>query len=203
MALPEQISVRYTEEDAGYVSVRPVVTQNFRLRDLIDLIVSAAGKDSRRVKEILEVGAVSYNGYRYWWEGIPAEFAEVEALLAGFPDDDPSQVFQPASAVAAIFEMGGGSQRSLMEIRRKEAVEKKLFGKITPWDVLLENIRPFPARYEKYSHARRADLFRVSLPYEDAQNLLRSMREAAPRSLWHRWGALRPPATISFVTPRN
>jgi hypothetical protein len=203
MALAEQISVRYTEEDAGYVSVRPVVTQSFRLRELIDMVVSAAGKDAARVQKIFVGGAVSYNGYRYWWDSIPAEIGEVEALLAGFADDDPSRAFEPANAVAVIFEMGGGAQRSVVEIQRKEASEKKLFGKTTPWDVLLENVLPFPARYEKYSHARRADLFRVSLPYGNAQNLLRSMKEAAPRGLRHRWGALRPPATISFVTPRN
>ena len=47
MPLPQQIPVRYTEEDAGYVSVRPVVKQVFRLHELADLVVSIAGKDRR------------------------------------------------------------------------------------------------------------------------------------------------------------
>src|SRR5271165_455205 len=178
MTLPEQILVRYTEADAGYVSVRPVVTQNFRLSELADMVVSTTGKDVARVQKIFVSGAVIYNGYRYWWEGFPAELAEVEALLAGFPDDDASRLFEPAQAVAALFEIGGGAQRRMVEIQRKEASEKKLFGKNTPWDLLLENIAPFPARYENYSHARRADLFRVSLPYSNAQELLRLMKEA-------------------------
>jgi hypothetical protein len=202
MPLPEQISVRYTEADAGYVSVRPVVTQKFLLRELADMVVSATGKVPQQVLKIFSGGAVIYNGYRYWWEGIPADLAEVEALLAGFPDDDPSRVFDSENAVAALFEIGGGVQRTVVEIQRKETTEKKLFGKITPWDVLLETVSPFAARYEKYSHARRADLYRVSLPYDEASQLLSAMLAAAPRGLRNRWSTLRPPSMITFVCPR-
>jgi hypothetical protein len=202
MILPEQIAVRYTEEDAGFVSVRPVVTQTFRLHELADLVVSAVGKDAQVVQKIFANGKVSYNGYRYWWDGILAELGEIEALLAKFPDDDPSRVFDPSTAVAAVFEIGGGVQRTVVEITRKDASEKKFFGKITPWDLLLQKVSPFPARYENYSHARKADLFRISLPYENAQELVRSMREAAPGSLRRRWSALRPPAAVTIVIPR-
>ncbi len=69
--------------------------------------------------------------------------------FAKFPDDDPSRVFDPSTAVAALFEIGGGVQRTMVEVTRKEASEKKLFGKITPWDALLQNVSSFPARYEK------------------------------------------------------
>src|SRR2546428_196706 len=34
MSLPESIPVRYTEEEAGYISVRPVVRQSFQLAEL-------------------------------------------------------------------------------------------------------------------------------------------------------------------------
>ena len=203
MALPEQISVRYTEADAGYVSVRPVITQSFRLHELADMVVNAAGKDAAAVQKIFASGSVIYNGYRYWWHEIPAELAEVEALLAKFPDNDPSREFEPATAVAALFEIGGGAQRTVVEIQREETSEKKLFGKTTPWNVLLENISSFPARYEKYSHSRRADLYRVSLPYANAAELLRLMKDAAPRGLRRRWSSLRPPAAISLVSPRK
>jgi hypothetical protein len=202
MTLPEQISVRYTEEDAGFVSVRPVVTQTFRLHELADLIVSAAGKDFQQVQKILAGGTVIYGGYRYWWVGIPPQPGEVQALLGGFADDDPDRVFDPAAAIAALFEIGGGSQRRIVEIQRKDSLGKKLFGKITPWDMLIESVSPFPARYEKYSHARKADLFRISLPYDKAQELTYRMKEAASGSVRRRWGVLRPPAAITFITPR-
>lgn len=202
MPLPQQIDLRYTEEDAGYVSVRPVVKQTFQLDELADMVVSVVGKDSARVQQIFRTGTVVYNGYRYSWQAIPAELAEIEALLAPFPDDDPSRPFNPAKAKAVLFEMGGGSQRTVVEITRAEASEKKLFAKSSPWDVLKEAAGAAKPRYEKYSHAQRADLFRLSLPFEQAQQLLGAMLAAAPRGLRHRWSTLRPPAAVTFLCPR-
>jgi len=95
MPLPEQIPVRYTEEDAGYVSMRPVVKQTFRLNELADMVVSVTGKDPARVQQIFRNGTVVYNGYRYSWDGIPAELAEIASLLHPFPDDEPSRPFHP------------------------------------------------------------------------------------------------------------
>ncbi len=203
MTLPEQIAVRYTEEDAGFVSVRPVVKQNFRLSELADMIVSVAGKHSDRVQKIFSSGTVVYNGYRYWWDAIPAELSEIENLLAPFPDDDPARAFDPIKVTAALFESGGGTQRTVVEISRSEALPKRFFGKLTPWDVLLQSVTALPARYEKYSHQRKADLFRITLPFADAQALVHHMKEAAPRAIRHRWSALRPPASVTFLIPRS
>jgi hypothetical protein len=202
MTLPEEISVRYTEEDAGYVSVRPVVKQNFRLNELADMVVRVAGKDAVRVQKIFQSGTVVYNGYRYWWEGLAGDLAEIEKLLLCFPGDDPSVAFDPAKAVAVLFEIGGGTQIHIVEIQRSEAMSKKLFGQISPWSLVLEQAKAQPLRYEKYSHARKADLFRLSLPYDKSQQLLRSMLQNAPRSLGNRWSTLRPPAAIIFICPR-
>ena len=202
MPLLEQIPVRYTEEDAGYVSVRPVVKQVFRLHELADLVVSIAGKDPARVQQIFRSGTAVYHGYRYWWDGIAAEPSDIAALLVSFPDDDPSRSFEPSKATAALFEIGGGTQCHVVEILREEALQKKFLGKLSPWQVLLRSAASHTARYEKYSHARRADLFRISLPYDQAQQLVAALLEAAPRSLRHRWSTLRPPAAITFVVPR-
>ena len=202
MALPAEIPVRYTEEDAGYVSVRPVVKQSFRLNELADMVVRVAGKDATRVQKIFQSGTVVYNGYRYWWEGIPAELAEIENLLLPFPEDEPTIPFEPAKATSVLFEIGGGTQRNIVEIQRTDASEKKLFGGTTPWQKILSVAGDMPARYEKYSHARKADLFRVPLPYEKAQELLRAMLQNAPRGLRNRWSTLRPPAVVTFVCPR-
>ena len=203
MPLPQQIPVRYTEEDAGYVSVRPVVKQAFRLHELADMIVSIAGKDPGRVQQIFRSGTAVYHGYRYWWDGIVAEASEIAALLVPFPDDDPSRPFEPSKATAALLEIGGGSQCHVVEILRAEASEKKFLGSRSPWQVLLQNAASHTGRYERYSHARRADLFRISLPYDQAQQIIAALLEAAPRSLRHHWSTLSPPAAITFVCPRG
>jgi hypothetical protein len=202
MPLPDQIPVRYTEEDAGYVSMRPVVKQTFRLNELADMVVSVTGKDPARVQQIFRNGTVVYNGYRYSWDGIPTELAEIASLLHPFPDDDPSRPFHPEEAKSVLLEMGGGSQRNVVEILRNDASEKKLFGKNSPWDVLVQSARNSTARYEKYSHARKADLYRITLPFESGQSLLGAMLEVAPRGLRYRWTTLRPPAVVVFVCPR-
>src|SRR5271167_1984126 len=165
MSLPEQIPVRYTDDDAGYVSMRPVVKQTFRLGELADLVVSVTGKNAARVQQIFRNGTVLYNGYRYSWEGMPAVLEEIEALLVSFPDDDPRRPFEPAKAKSVLFEMGGGTQRNIVEIQREEALEKRLFGKSSPWEILVRVAGDFTAHYEKYSHARKADLYRISLPF--------------------------------------
>jgi hypothetical protein len=101
-----------------------------------------------------------------------------------------------------LFESGGGSQRSVLEIAGQEAGANKLFSKTSAWDVLTDFARSSAPRYEKYSYGRRADLFRLTIPFDRAQSLLAAMLEAAPRALRHRWSALRPPSAITFVCPR-
>ncbi len=203
MPLPEQIPLRYTEEDAGFVSVRPVVKQTFQLHELVDMVVSVAGKDAARVQQIFRSGTVVYNGYRYWWDALHAEREEIERLLLPFPEDDPSRPFEPEKAIAVLLEIGGGAQRTVVEISRQDAAQKKLFAKHSPWNVLTNFASGKTARYEKYAHARRADLLRISLPFDQAQQLLAAMLAAAPRKLKYRWSTLRPPAALTFVCPRR
>jgi hypothetical protein len=203
MTLPEQIPVRYTDEDAGYMSVRPVIKQTFHLHELVDMVVSVAGKDAARVQQIFRSGTVIYNGYRYWWDALQADREELERLLVPFPDDDPSRPFEPEKATAVLLEIGGGAQCTVMEISRHDAAAKKLFAKHSPWDILTNFAAGKTARYEKYAHARRADLFRLSLPFDQAHQLLAALLAAAPRKLKYRWSALRPPAAVTFVCPRD
>jgi hypothetical protein len=144
-----------------------------------------------------------YNGYRYSWDGITADLAELGALLISFPDDEPGRPFAPENAASVILEIGGGTQHHVVEIERRDAADKRFLAKQSPWDVLVQAAKLFPARYEKYSHARKADLFRISLPYDKSQELLGSMLETAPRKLRYRWSTLRPPSVITFVCTRK
>jgi hypothetical protein len=203
MPLPETIAMRFTEEDAGYVTVRPVVKQTFRLAELTDMVVSVTGKNASRVQQIFRAGTVVYNGYRYWWDGFASKEDEVRGLLALFPDDDPARVFDPAEVTAVSLEIGGGTQRSLVGIARREASAKKLFHQRNPWEILLKAAQDSTPRYEKYSHAERADVYRVHLSFEIAASLLKQVLNASPRVLRKKLSALQPPAALLFFIPRT
>ncbi len=203
MPLPETIAMRLTEDDAGYVTVRPVVKQTFRLAELADMVLSVTGKNASRVQQIFRAGTVVYNGYRYWWDGFASNEDEITGLLALFPDDDPSRLFNPAQVTAVSLEIGGGTQRSLVGIARREASAKRLFHKRSPLEILLSAARDSTPRYEKYSHAERADVYRVHLPFEMAASLLKQIMAASPRGLRRKLAALQPPAAILYFIPRT
>ena len=203
MPLPETIAMRFTEDDAGYVTVRPVVKQTFRLPELADMVVSVTGKNAVRVQQIFRAGTVVYNGYRYWWDGFASKEDEVAGLLALFPDDDPARLFNPAQVIAVSLEIGGGTQRSLVGIVRREASAKKLFRTRSPWEILLKAAQDSTPRYEKYSYAERADVYRVHLSFETAASLLKQVMAASPRGLRKKLAALQPPAAILFFIPRT
>jgi hypothetical protein len=203
MPLPESIAMRFTEEDAGYVTVRPVVKQTFRLAELADMVVSVTGKNVSRIQQIFRSGTVVYNGYRYWWEGFACSENEVSAVLATFPDDDPSRLFNPSHVTAVSLEIGGGAHRSLLSITCYEASAKKLFSRRSPWEILLAAAKDPAPRYERYSHADRADVYRVHLSSEMASGLLKQMVEAAPRRLRKKLATLQLPAAILFFSPRT
>ncbi len=202
MPLPETVAIRFTEEDAGYVTVRPVVKQTFRLAELTDMVVSVTGKNVSRVRQIFRAGTVVYNGYRYWWDGFASDEDEITGLLAPFPDDDPSRPFNTASVTAVSLEIAGGTQRSLIVITHKEASARRMFHKQSAWEFLLKAAHDSAPRYEKYSHAERADVYRMHLTAETAAPLLKEMRDASPRGLRKRLAALQPPAALLFFLPR-
>jgi hypothetical protein len=202
MPLPETITVRFTEEDAGYVTVRPVVKQTFRLSELTDMVVSVTGKDVSRVKQIFRAGTVVYNGYKYWWSGFDSDASDLAAVLAAFPDDDPSRPFDPLAATNISLETGGGTQRSRIGVSRQEASAKRLFHKQSPWEILLKAARESTPRYEKYSHSHRADIYCLHLSAKMGVALLKEMFDAAPRSLRKKLAGLQPPSALLFFAPR-
>jgi hypothetical protein len=203
MPLPETIAIRFTEEDAGYVTVRPVVRQTFRLGELADMVVSVTGKNVPRVQQIFRAGTVVYNAYRYWWPGFSASEEEVAGLLAVFPDDDPALVFNPDRVTEVSLEIGGGTQRVLLGIDRREAAARKLFHKQSPWEILIGAAKDSSPRYEKYSHAERADVYRLQLSFEAAAILLKQAAAASSLGLRKKLAAQQPPAAILFFIPRT
>lgn len=202
MTLPETITAHYTAEDAGYLAMSPVVTQTFRLGELIDMIVQAGGKDASRVRHILQAGSVHYHGFHYHWPGFEASAGELASQLERFPDDDPERPFDPATVTLAVVETGGGPQLAHAELEKEEASGRKLWSRRSAWGVLLAAAEETPPHYEKYDHARHGDCYRLNLDYARGVRLLSAMRGVAPRSLRHHWDSLHPPSAVLFISSR-
>jgi hypothetical protein len=202
MPLPETIPVRYTDEEAGYVTVRPVVKQTFRLEELLDMILSVAGKDVTRVRQLLHSGTIVYHFFRYTWTGFDADEAELAAALARFPDADPARPFPPGECTLAILESGGISPRHLMELDRAAGSKRRMFRKQSFWGRLLEIATQEKMQYHGYSYGRRADIYRLDLDGENVQKITEAVNHLAPRGLHVVLGVLPAAASILFICPR-
>ena len=202
MPLPETILVRYTEEEAGYVTVRPLVRQTFRLDELLDMILSVAGKDVTRIRQLLHSGTVVYHFYRYSWAGIDANEAELAAALSQFPDADPSRPFAAGQCSNAVFEGGGANPRHLLDLDRAAASKRRLFRGKSFWESLLEIAAEENPAYQKYSYGRRADVYRLDLDGENILRIAEAANRLASRKLRSAMRVLPGAAYILFVCPR-
>jgi hypothetical protein len=201
--LPETIPVRFTEEEAEYVSIRPVRRQIFKLRELIDMVLCVTGRDLPRVQQILRTGTIVFHFYRYWWQGFETDAAEISAVLAEFPADDPSRVLSANECAIVVLESAVKGRPSI-DVKKSDADHKSLFASQSFWDCLLalaESAQEI--KYGGYSFARRADLFRVELSAEQAARLQRDAGKFASRALRGTVEAMGTVARVVFVCPRN
>lgn len=201
--LPETISVRYTEEDAGYVTVRPLVRQTFQMNELLDMILNVAGKDLVRVKQLLHSGTVVYHFYRYSWAGFDADEAALAAALAKFPDSDPSRPFAPDSCTNAVFDDASPNPRHLLDLQKAAASRRRFFRRQSFWDRLLEIAAGEHPSYQKYSYSRRADLYRLALDTHNAQLVSEAAARLATSQVRAAMRMLPAAAYIVFVCRRS
>jgi hypothetical protein len=200
--LPETIPVRYTEEEAGYVTVRPLVRQTFRLDELLDMILSVAGKDVTRVRLLLHSGTVVYHFYRYSWAGFDVDESELAAELAKFPDADPLRPFDPKSCTNAVFDDAGTNLRHLLDLDRATGSQRRILRGQSFWGALLEIAAEEKISYQKYSYSRRADLYRLDLDAENAARIEEAANRLATGKLRSALRVLPVAACIVFVCPR-
>jgi hypothetical protein len=200
--LPETIPVRYTEEEAGYVTVRPLVRQTFRLDELLDMILSVAGKDAARVRQLLHSGTIVYHFYRYSWAGFDASDSELAAALAQFPDADPSRAFAAALCTNAVFDGAGANPRHLLDLDRAIASKRRIFRGQSFWERLLEIAGEENPAYQKYSYGRRADLYRIDLDAENISRITDAANRLATGKLRSALRVLPGAASVLFVCPR-
>jgi hypothetical protein len=204
--LPETIPVKYTEEEAEYVSIRPVVRQSFRAAELVDMILGVTGKDLFRIQQILRSGTVVFHSYRYWWEGFEADAAALEEILARYPDsfseNDPSRPFRADRCTEAILESSGSPARHTLRLRRDVASKRKLLRARSFWDCLMNLTRDAAPAYREYSYALRGDLYSLALSPSQVGQLARDAAQYAPRTLRAELANLSAMAQITFLCPR-
>jgi len=201
--LPETIPVRFTEEEAEYVSIRPVRRQTFKLRELVDMVLCVTGRDLPRVQQILRTGTVVFHFFRYWWQGFETDAAELSAVLAEFSIDDPSRTFSSDACTVVVLESAVKARQSI-DVNKKDADHKSLFASKSFWEYLLSLAEPpQEIKYDGYSFARRADLYRAELTAEQSASLQRSAAKLASRALRGPIETLGAVARVVFVCPRG
>jgi hypothetical protein len=203
MPLPETIPVRYTDEEAGYVTVRPVVRQTFRLDELLDMILSVTGKDAARIRQMLHSGTVVYHFFRYSWPGFDADEVELSVALTRFPDADPSRPFDADKCTMAIFESGGPHPRHLLELDRAAGQKRRIFRGKSFWERLGEIAADGKPAYQSYSYGHRADLYRLDLNEENILEIAQAAERLATGKLKYALRVLTTAARIVFVCPRQ
>lgn len=198
--LPETIAVKYTEEEAEYLSVRPVVRQTFRIRELVDMVLAVTGKDAGRVQQILRSGTTVFHFYRYWWQGFETDGGEIAALLAQFPDAQPARPFVARECTLIHLETTPG--RMGLHLEKTVAGRRRLLKKLSLWECLLRKAETGSLRYERYAYDLHADRYVLDLRDADWAALRGEALRLAPRALRPALAALPAVARLAFFCPR-
>ncbi|MFQ5926147.1 MAG: hypothetical protein ACE5MH_01790 [Terriglobia bacterium] len=183
MSAPETISVRLTEEVAGYVDTRPVLAQRFRLHELVDMILATTGKNASRITEILRSGTCTYNTYRYWWDGFVLEADALAAVLAEFPDPDPARPFRPEACTWVLLASVEEPIPHTLTLDRATASRRRWFRRESFWDFLLQLAQMKSPAYRDYSYYHRGDLFACALATRELALLDLQAARLGPRGL--------------------
>ena len=202
--LPAAIPVRYTDEEAGFVSVRPVLRMSLRPEQLLELILGVTGKNTERVQQILRGGSVAAGGYRYWWESLETAEEEVAAALAAFPDADPARAFEPGRCVLVVAEAAGTGPLGGVEFAADVAGRRRMFRGRSFWEELMDAAVPPRGTvvYRSYSYARRGDLFALELLPGVGESLARAARRLGVPAVRAQAGALGRAARLVYVCAR-
>lgn len=169
MALPQALRVKLSSEEAGYLSMTPVVVQEMALRDLVELMLGVAGKDPERIADLLLRGVLVRGATRFRWQGFRADPAEVAELLAAFPDAEPGRPFVAGRCVRVA--LCGAHVR--IEISREAGARRRWLRKRSFWDALMEEAAQATPEYCDYSYRERADRYRLRLTHPAVERLRR------------------------------
>lgn len=191
----ETVRVKISSDAAGSIALTPVVVQEMTLAELADHIVAVCGKDTARIRDIMQRGSLVSGASRLRWEGWRAEEAEVAALLARFPDPDPCRPLQLERCTAIV--LHAGAQK--LVVPRAAAEKRKLLQRKSLWTV----VSPLAAEagYIGYSYREKGDVYRVTLSH-DAQAALREAGRSVPFASLARQLSTLVVDAIEFQVPR-
>jgi len=203
MGLPETIVVKYTEEEAEYVSLRPVVQQQFRGFELIDMILSVTGKDLSRIQHILRSGTVVFHSYRYWWPGFEADAPALREILSRYPDPDFSRPFRSEDCLEVILESGGSLASHSVRFQRDRASKRKFLRTRSFWACLMRFSREVGPAYREYSYAAHADLYSAPVERDQVLRLAVEAKRYATRAINMQTLESASFSQIVFACPRS
>jgi hypothetical protein len=183
--LPETVRVKLSSEEAGAISITPVVVREMPLGELVGLMLDLTGKDTRRIRDLLWRGTLVSGATRYRWQGWEASVERVEALLAPFPDPEPQRPFAPERCVHVLL-LGPGLR---VDVPHQALAKKGFLSRSSFWDVLMEVVDETGVEYAGYSYREQVDRYRLEIPAAELDRLRR--------------GAGLPPFSALAVQVRN
>lgn len=186
MSAPEKIPVKYSEDLAQFAELRPVVRQVMTLGELVGLVLTSTGKHPRRIRAHLRSGTCVYNIYRYWWDSFEIDDATLNAVLAAFPDPDPTRPFRGGDCQWAKFYDARQPVPHSLTLEKQEAARRRWFRPQSFWNFLMDFADRQQPVYQDYSYYHRADLYRAALSGVDRARLRHESRRLAPRSVQQR-----------------
>ncbi len=167
MPLPETIRVKLSSEEAGAVSITPVVVREMAVRELVELMLGVTGKDAGRVQDLLLRGALVSGATRFRWQGCAASRQEIDALLGTFPDPEPGRPFAPERCTRVALR-GAGFR---VELTCEAASARRLFRRRSFWDALMAIVADSGVEYVEYSYKERSDCYRLRVDFRTAARL--------------------------------
>ncbi|MDR3718464.1 MAG: hypothetical protein P4K98_06655 [Bryobacteraceae bacterium] len=195
MAAPETVRVKLSSEEAGAISLTPVVVRDMSLRELIEEIAAVHGKDAGRIAETLKRGSVTGGATRFRWQCVELSEVELASALAFLPVDEPARTFDLPHCTEARL-IGPGIH---IVVSRQVADVRRLFRRTSFWSELPRIAGAL--QYTVYSYRERADIFRAPLSIEQRE-AVRALLPALKHATLARRIHLAPFDAIEFVVTR-
>jgi len=197
MPVPDTIRVKLSSEEAGAISITPVVMREMPARDLVEQVLCVTGKQAESVIEMLRRGSLVAGASRLRWQPFEASREEIDGLLACFPNSEPERPFSARRCVSAV--LRGPALR--IELTRESAGRRRFMRRGDFWQVLMRLAEARGPAYLEYSYRERADAYRMMVSRE-SEVALRAAAALLPYAALSRQIARSAIETVDLIAPR-